>query len=399
MTDVPSRGYNRLVKARRYGRMWMLKGLKEEYSGQSVYEALLRKEFDITVSLQHPGICAASSFENVAGVGPCIVMEWVDGVTLAEWLTQKNISQKRRMSVFNQVLDAVEYAHSHQVAHRDLKPSNILITRNGERVKLIDFGLGDADNYLILKQPAGTKGYTSPEQARMATPDQRNDVFSLGCVMCDLRLGLWARPVINHCRRKAEKRYASVAALRKALKRTHSFYYIMVWCVVALCLVAAVLPFLTQPVAGGGDTEVISARGEDSTAVVANVHEDTASLPAQRPFIPKEKGKEKTTSGKNDVAQLLALGKAELDKRVAAYGMDARLDTLTRISYLERLAVEIVEDVKVFARQYAQGCTLPDDLSAEESENARMEIENGLLLYFNDQYFFPWDKRWEHLSY
>ena len=61
-------------------------------------------------------------------------------------------------------MDALEYIHGKQTAHRDLKPSNIMITRNGQHVKLIDFGLSDTDDYAVYKQPAGTEGYISPEQ-------------------------------------------------------------------------------------------------------------------------------------------------------------------------------------------------------------------------------------------
>ena len=82
-TDIPCRGHNILCKAMRYGRWWMLKGLKADYRQDANYRNLLHKEFDILISLQHPGIVQASSLEDVPGLGTCIVMEWVDGQTLA----------------------------------------------------------------------------------------------------------------------------------------------------------------------------------------------------------------------------------------------------------------------------------------------------------------------------
>ena len=95
--------------------------------------------------------------------GPCIVMEYIDGVTLDKFLEGKPSKQLRR-KVVDQLIDALAYIHGKQIVHRDLKPSNILVTRNGSNVKIIDFGLSDADDYAILKQAAGTLKYMAPEQ-------------------------------------------------------------------------------------------------------------------------------------------------------------------------------------------------------------------------------------------
>ncbi len=67
---------------------------------------------------------------------------------------------------------------------------NIIVKakRNGGNIKLIDFGLSDTDNYAIYKQPAGTKGYISPEQEKACITDIRNDIYSLGCIMEEMKL-------------------------------------------------------------------------------------------------------------------------------------------------------------------------------------------------------------------
>ncbi len=210
---------NIVVKARRQGRWWVLKGLTEATRNDYAHIQLLRKEFEIMSSMQHPGIAMAVSIENVPEYGPCIVMEWVDGVTLKGWLAERRSSAERRRVAF-QIMDALEYVHGKQAAHRDLKPSNIMITRNGNHVKLIDFGLSDTDDFAVYKQPAGTKGYLSPEQASTRVTDVRNDIYSLGCVLEDMEIG---KPqIICRCKASAGKRYSNISEVRRAFKRVSS---------------------------------------------------------------------------------------------------------------------------------------------------------------------------------
>ena len=74
----------------------MLKGLKESYRNDAVYQVLLQKEYEITSQLQHPMVVSVFSLEEVEGLGLCIVMEWIEGLTLKEWLAQGNHSRKQR---------------------------------------------------------------------------------------------------------------------------------------------------------------------------------------------------------------------------------------------------------------------------------------------------------------
>ena len=79
-------------------------------------------------------------------------------------MAQEKVSKAEVNRLLMELCDAVGYVHSHQIVHRDIKPENILITRDGHHPKLIDFGFADSDAFAMVKEPAGTEGYASPEQ-------------------------------------------------------------------------------------------------------------------------------------------------------------------------------------------------------------------------------------------
>ena len=110
-TEIPSAGFNCLYKAQRYGKWFVLKGLKPEYQGEAVYEELLAKEFELGMKMEHPHIAHTFNKEVDPVAGPCIVMEYVDGMTLREFLAQKP-SAKTRLKIVKELLEAMAYYHS-----------------------------------------------------------------------------------------------------------------------------------------------------------------------------------------------------------------------------------------------------------------------------------------------
>lgn len=225
------------------GKKVALKSLKPEYAGNPFYERLLRKEYEISSGLDHPNICPVLGFMNIPGLGNSIVTQWIDGVSLAELLQSlpnRSLSLSKRTAhrssrsigslndrsgglsakslapkIILELCDALEYLHSHQIIHRDLKPSNIMITRNGQNVKLIDFGLADSDWYAVLKNPAGTKDYISPEQMAGESVDCRTDIYSLGKIM--RAMGAYPRIAAVCAAEDRDKRYGSVSEVRAAI--------------------------------------------------------------------------------------------------------------------------------------------------------------------------------------
>lgn len=221
--ELSAEGCCRLLRAKRYGRWHVLKTLKADEAQLTPFRQMLRKELEVLMQMQHPGVVQAMGMEQVEGIGPCIIMEFIDGVTLEQLLSGTGsvaaLTLRERRETARLLCDALAYVHSLGIVHRDLKPENIMVTRNGHRVKLIDFGMADTDQHAVLKQPAGTISYMSPEQASQAVPDIRNDIYSLGLIMQQLNLGKAYQPVIDRCLKPIEQRYASVPALLDDLTR------------------------------------------------------------------------------------------------------------------------------------------------------------------------------------
>ncbi len=214
--ELPSNGYSRLFRAQRYGQWYMLKGLKPEYADDPQYSAMLSKEFSLTVELNHPSIVRALSYEQDAVAGDCIVMEYVDGCTLDEFL-RMNPSETTRRQIVQELLEAMAYYHRKQVVHQDLKPSNILITHDGNHVRIIDFGFADSRSFTILKEPAYTQSYAAPEQLGDGEIDNRTDIYAFGLILKQL-FPTHYRSVVRKCLQpQKQNRYASVESVLKAL--------------------------------------------------------------------------------------------------------------------------------------------------------------------------------------
>lgn len=182
-----SQGATEIHSATRYGKRFALKGLKKEYIDDPIFNMCLAKEFEIGITLDHPNIRRTLGLENVDDLGKRIVLEYIDGIRLSEMISEQNISPAKATSIALQIADAIRYLHGKQIVHRDLKPDNILVAHQGGNVKIIDFNFSDRDDYVILKQPAGSKRYMAPEQSELdAKPTAEADLYSFGVILSDL---------------------------------------------------------------------------------------------------------------------------------------------------------------------------------------------------------------------
>ncbi len=171
--------------------------------------ARLQREAEVLASLNHPNIAAIYGLERSGGM-TALVMELIEGPTLADRIAQGAIPEDDALAIARHIVEALEAAHERGIIHRDLKPANIKAHDDGT-VKVLDFGLakalapepGSATAVHLLQSPTitspaamtgvgmllGTAAYMSPEQAKGRPADKRSDVWSFGCVLYEMLTG------------------------------------------------------------------------------------------------------------------------------------------------------------------------------------------------------------------
>ena len=257
-----------LYRVRKAGKYFIIKTPKDN-SGSSL--AMLQREYELSIGLQHPNVVNVFTYETSTVVGPGIVMEYVDGRTLEQFLAE-NPTMAMRSRVFEQLLQAVAYIHRSGLVHNDIKPENILITRSDNDVKLIDFGLSDNDAYYLARMLGCTKRYASPELlAREKEIDARSDIYSLGVVMKEIFGNRYSRISSRCLYSQKEKRYANAEELLSAFKhRGRPLKVAMVLFVAILVL----LPLVGYVVTALTERKFVAERD----AMIAQVEYDVESF-------------------------------------------------------------------------------------------------------------------------
>ncbi len=199
-----------LAEDTRLKRKVAIKFIPEELDTNEQATGRLIREAQAAATLDHPNICAIYEVGECEG-GNFIVMQYVEGETLAERNRRKQLDLRETLRAAVQVADALGEAHSRGIIHRDIKPQNIMVTARGH-VKLLDFGLAKvvqqgsllesgAATETLLSEPGmiiGTVPYMSPEQVRGEPLDGRSDIFGLGVVLYEILAG--RRPFFNDSR-------------------------------------------------------------------------------------------------------------------------------------------------------------------------------------------------------
>lgn len=202
-TAIGAGGMGEVYRARdeTLGRDVALKVLPTAFAGDPERLARFQREARVLASLNHPNIAAIHGVEDSAGV-MALVMELVDGPTLAERIADGPMAAADALEIARQIADALDAAHAHGIVHRDLKPLNVKVRPDGV-VKVLDFGLAtpttsvDGLHSSSVTRPAitsagallGSVAYMSPERAMARPVDARSDIWALGCVLFEMLTG------------------------------------------------------------------------------------------------------------------------------------------------------------------------------------------------------------------
>lgn len=188
----------------RLGRKVALKFLPVVFTQDTTHLRRFEQEARAVAALSHPNVCTIHEVIETGEGRHCIVMEYVEGVTLKERIAEGRMKVDEALDVAIQVASALFAAHAAGIVHRDIKPENIMLRRD-DYVKILDFGLaklterqaaaGDEETRRmsgVKTSPGvvmGTVAYMSPEQARGLKIDHRTDIFSFGAVLYEMLTG------------------------------------------------------------------------------------------------------------------------------------------------------------------------------------------------------------------
>ena len=173
------------------GREVSVKILRDEYLGNTEFLRRFKNESKAIAVLNHPNIVRVYDV-SFAGQVQSIVMEYIDGITLKDYIEHKGVLEPKEALNFTlQILKALAHAHEKGIVHRDIKPHNIMLTKDGA-IKVTDFGIARfarSEVRTITDRAIGSVHYISPEQAMGENTDQKTDIYSVGVMLYEMLTG------------------------------------------------------------------------------------------------------------------------------------------------------------------------------------------------------------------
>ena len=284
----------RLFKAR-YGTKYVI--LKTTHIQDAMHSEILRREHEMGKTLSHACIVSTLAFEENTPVGPAIVLEYIEGVTLGEY---KSAVPEH---LLHDILDGVDYLHHRGILHNDLKPDNILINKLGH-ARIIDFGLSSSYDSIYTGVIGGSEGFTAPEILHpsvtepVEVPEGTNsnktggykassDIYSLGLII-QLLFGNKYQKIVKKCTmQEPEARYQSIGELKRALFLKRA----LPWAVCAGILALIIAFFAILPTAHRIEqTSKEADYKAEATAFLDSAYQNTLQRIKKLPYNESAKG-------------------------------------------------------------------------------------------------------------
>ena len=240
LTPLHSGSLSDTWRVRKAGKYFLA---KTPHSKDSASIHRLRREFEIASGIDHPNIASVFTYETIEGIGNCILMEYVDGITLNEFL-DTGAPLRIRKKIAAELLSAVRYLHRKGIIHNDLKPENILVSSRDANLKLIDFGLSDDDTHLLSETLGCTPAYAAPELLATGRSDARSDIYSIGLILKQIFPKRYAAIAAKCCRKDPGRRYEDTDSVIAAMRRSDALRHILP---AALGLAAIVAALMFRP--------------------------------------------------------------------------------------------------------------------------------------------------------
>ncbi len=330
------------------GKRFFVKTTKDKSEWQ---ERLLCREYELGLSAEHPNIVHVYTIEEIDPYGLAMVMEYVDGRTLGDYLAEKP-SLKERERIFDELLMAVEYLHKRSMVHNDIKPDNTLVSYSSNTLKLIDFGLADSDAEYALRTLGCTPRYASPELRERGEVDARSDIYSLGVVMSEM----FGVSRVARCAMQDDpaRRYASVAELRSAWHRSGRRWWWLAIVVAFVVLVGVI--YYMMPQHDVSPTSVATPMIEDRVELDSQNSADSVAVVEVVPAPVAQN----VTSPTPEVSRSETFGR-RLDDGLSLIARQTA-DSIARVGYMEFAARHL-------ARIWERGDSLYDKLMSEATND------------------------------
>lgn len=243
--------------------------LKTPVSPDAMSIGILRREYELSCGLSHPCIVSTTGFEDDTPVGPAILMEYIDGLSLDEFIAT-NPSLNQRKAVLQDIMDGIDYLHHRGIIHNDLKPDNIIITQTGT-ARIIDFGLSASNDSIYSGCLGGTGGYTAPEILSGNEPaGTASDIYSIGMLINLIFGGKTYGRIARRCTSiQPSERPQNITVLRRLIRDRDRMPLIGTASAAVLMSISLIAVLLVRQQSGLED------RIEESVASYSEEHEDS----------------------------------------------------------------------------------------------------------------------------